>query len=117
MYIMTSVFPPPGNPAIIKLFTKPVFIKSKYEFIDSTPTLITNCCYTYEASVFVEVFLKLTTGSQSKGSSIVSLSNSSRGGTWHLMYASHKLMLGLYHFLLFLNYSKTLSCLRSRAKS
>ena len=74
-------FPPPGNPAIIIFFTKPVLIKSKYEVIDSTHNLIEKSCSLYEASVCVEVFLKSTTGSQSKGSLIVALSNSSRGGT------------------------------------
>ena len=87
MYIMTNVFPPPGNPAIIIFFTKPVFIKSKYELIDSTHTLISKSCSLYEASVCVGVFLKLTTGSQYKGSSMVELSNLSRGGTWHLLCA------------------------------
>ena len=39
-YIMTNVFPPPVNTAIIILFTKPLFITYKYELIDSTHTLI-----------------------------------------------------------------------------
>ena len=88
MYIMTNVFLPPGNPAIIVLFTNPLLIKSKYELTDSTHTLIANCCSLYEASVCVGVFLNLTKGSQSKGSSIVVLSNQSRGGTWNIPYAS-----------------------------
>ena len=74
-------FPPPGNTAIIIFFTKPVLIKSKYELIYSTHTLIVKSCSYYEASVCVGVFLKFTSGSQSKGSSIVALSNPSRGVT------------------------------------
>ena len=81
---MTNVFPPPVNPAIIILFTKPVFIKSKYELIYSKHTLIAESCSLYEASIYVGFFLKFTTGYQSKGSSIVKFSNSSRELTWHL---------------------------------
>ena len=85
---MNNIFPPPGNTAIIILFTNTVFIKYKYESIDSTHTLIEKICSLYEASVCVVFFLKFTTGYQSKGSSIVALSNSPRGGTWHLPCAS-----------------------------
>ena len=67
MYIMTNVFPPPGNPAIIIFFTKLVFIKSEYEFIDSTHTLIAKSCSLYEELDCVGIFVKLTTGSQYKG--------------------------------------------------
>ena len=84
MYTMKYVFPLPGDHAIIIFFTNPVLIESKYEFINLTHTLITRSCSSYEASVCVGFFLKLTTGSQSKGLSIVALSNSSRGRTWHL---------------------------------
>ena len=62
----------------------PVFIKYKYELIDSTHILIVKSFSSYEASVCVGVFLKLTTGYQSKGSSIVESSNFSGGGTLHL---------------------------------
>ena len=85
---MTNVFPLQGNPAIIIFFTNPVFIKSKYEFIYSTHTLIGKSCSLYEASIYVGFFLKFTTGYQSKGSSIVALSKSSWGGTYHLPYVS-----------------------------
>ena len=64
---MTNVFPPPVNPEIIIFFTKPVFIKSKYEFIDSIHNLIVKSCSLYEESDCVGIFVKLTTGSQSKG--------------------------------------------------
>ena len=73
-------FSPPVNPAIIIFFTKPVLIKSKYELIDSTHTLILKCFPSFEASACVGLFLKFKIGYQSKGSSIVELSNSSRGG-------------------------------------
>ena len=76
---MKNVFPPPGNTAITILFTNPVFIISRYELIYSTHTLIANSFYMYEASVCVVVFLRLTTVPQSKGSSMLALSNSSRG--------------------------------------
>ena len=78
---MTNIFQPLGNTAIIILFAKPLVIKYKYELIDSTHTLIENSCSLYEASVCVGVFLKMTTGYQSKGSSILALSNSPRGRT------------------------------------
>ena len=80
MYIIPNVFPPPGNTEIIILFVKKVFIKSKYELIDSTHTLIAKSCSSYEASVYVGVFLKLTNGYQYKGSLIVELSNLPSGG-------------------------------------
>ena len=73
MYIMEKN-PPPGNLEMFIFFAKPVFIKYKYELIDSTHTLIEKMCSSYKASVYVGVFLKLTTGSQYKGSSIVELS-------------------------------------------
>ena len=88
MYITKNVFTPPVNTAIIIFFMKPVFIKSKYEWIDSTHTLITKSYSFYEASVCIGVFLKVKTLSQYKGSSIVALSNSPRGGNWHLLCAS-----------------------------
>ena len=100
---MTIFFLPPGDLVIIILFTKPVFIKFKYEFIYSTHTLIAKICSSYEASVCVGVFMKLTTGSQSKGSSIVALNKSSRGGGLGIYRAhllTHELMLGLYYFLI-----------------
>ena len=82
-------FPPSGNPAIMIFFTNPVFIKYKYEMIDLTHTLITKIGSSYEASVRVGYFLKLTTV---YGSLIVALSNSSNssgeGGNWHLPCAS-----------------------------
>ena len=53
---MKNDFPPLGNPAIIILFTKPVLIKSKYEFINSTHTLIAKSSSLNEASVYVGVF-------------------------------------------------------------
>ena len=59
---------------------QPVFIKSKYELNDSTHTLILKRFSSFEASACVGLFLKLKTGYQSKGSSIVELSDSSRGG-------------------------------------
>ena len=88
MYIMKNVFPSPGNPAIIILFTKPVFIKYKYKLINLTHTLIAEFVSLYEASIYVGVFVKLKTGFQYKGSSIVVLCHSSRRGTWHPQCAS-----------------------------
>ena len=88
MYIMKNVFTPPVNTAIIIFFTKPLFIKSKYELIYLTHTLIEKSCSLYKASVCVGVFLKLTTVLQSKGSSIVASSNSPMGGNLHLPCAS-----------------------------
>ena len=67
MFIMTNVLPPPVNTAIIIFFTKTVLIKSKYELIYSTHTLIEKRCSSYEALISV--------GYQYKGSSIVELSN------------------------------------------
>ena len=88
MYI-TKKNPLPGNPVIITFFTKPVLIKSKHEWVDSTHTSIVKRFSSYEASVCVGVFLKLTNGYQSKGSSAVALSNlSGEGGNWHLSCAS-----------------------------
>ena len=60
-------FTPPVNTAIIIFLTKPVFIKSKYELIDSKHTLIAKICSLYEASVCVGFFMKFKTVSQSKG--------------------------------------------------
>ena len=117
---MTNIFPPPGNPAIIIFSTKPLFIKYGYELIDSAHNFIANICSSYEASVCVGVFLILTTGSQPKCSLIVLLSNSSRGGTWHLPCASPISQIAAWTVSLFnsyLNYSKTSSCSRSRAES
>ena len=67
MYIMKNIFAPPGNTKIIIFSTKPVFINSKYELSDSTHTLIEKICSSYESSVCIEVFMKLTNGSQYKG--------------------------------------------------
>ena len=64
---MTDSFPSPVNPSITIFFAKLVWIKSKYEFIDSTHTLNEIFCPSYESSVCVGVFVKLATGSQTKG--------------------------------------------------
>ena len=72
---------------MIIFFKNPVLIINKYELIDSTHPVIADSCSSYEASICVGMFLKMTTGSQYKGSSIVELSNSSRRGTWHIPYA------------------------------
>ena len=101
MYIMTNVLPPPVNTAIIIFFTKTVLIKSKYELIYSTHNLIVKRCSSYEASICV--------GFQYKGSSIVALGNSSRGvpGIYRAHIITKQLLLGLYQYLNFLNFSIT----------
>ena len=109
MITVDRCFPPQGNPAITTFFTNPGLIKSEYELIDSTHTLNEKSCYLYKASVCVGVFLELTTGYQSKGSSIVELINSSIERTWHITCTSPNSLIAdwtISFFNYLLNYSK-----------
>ena len=95
---------PPGNPAVIVFLTNPVFIKSKYELIDSTHTPIAKRCSSCEVSVCVGLFLQSTTRYQYKVTSMVALSNSKKGRvTCHLQCASPNSRIS-YWDISYLNY-------------